>query len=107
MGFMGLNHWSESDMAADFHAKLRLSVRSMFRQELKNRANEYNTPGWLNALLIFKEYPSIASMLDKATLNKIDAEIEKDLGYLNDGAGFDLIRNFRSIRLSRSFFDKD
>ncbi len=95
---MGLGHWTESDNASDFHARLRLKIRDEFRRELKNMANEYNTPGWLNALLIFKEYPSIAKFLDAITLNRIDAEIEKDMGYLKDGEGYDLIRNFRTIR---------
>jgi len=98
MGFMGLGHWSESDNAADFHARLRLQIRNEFRKEMKNKANEYNTPGWLNALLIFKEYPSIAKFLDKKTLDAIDKEIEADLGYLKDGSGYDLIRNFRNIK---------
>lgn len=100
MGFMGLGHWVESDNAADFHHVLESAIRSAFSKELKNRANEYNTPGWVNALLIFKEYPSIAKFLDKKMLDKIDKEIEADLGYLKDGEGYDLIRNFRSIKFN-------
>ena len=100
MGFMGLGHWGESDNAADFHARLRLQIRNEFRKEMKNKANCYNTPGWLNALLIFKEYPSIAKFLDASMLKAIDNEIEKDLGYLKDGEGYDLIRNFRSIKFN-------
>ena len=100
MGFTGLSSWNDSDMAADFHARLRLKIRDEFRKELKNRANEYNTPGWLNALLLFKEYPSLVKFLDLMTLNVIDKEIEKDLGYLKDAEGYDLIRNFRTFRFN-------
>lgn len=104
MGFMGLSHYTESDNASDFHAKLRLHVRNLFREELKNKANEYNTPGWLNALLVFKEYPSLPMLLDNKTLNEIDKEIDKDHGYLIDADGYELIRNFRNIRLNKSLY---
>ncbi len=104
MGFMGLANYTESDNASDFHAKLRLAIRSMFREELKNKANKYNTPGWLNALLIFKEYPSMAQFLDLKTLDCIDEEIEKDQGYLVTDDGYELIRNFRTLRMNKHLY---
>ena len=106
MGFMGLSHYTESDNASDFHAKLRLHVRNLFRAELKNKANEYNTPGWLNALLIFKEYPSMPELLDMKTLDEIDKAIDKDIGYLTTSDGYELIRNFRTIRLNKSLYKR-
>ncbi len=94
MGFMGIKHWSESDCAADFHARLRLQIRNEFRKEITNKANEYNTPGYVNALLLFKEYPSLVKFIDAPTLKKINDGIDKDLGYLKGKDGVDLIRNF-------------
>lgn len=77
-----------------FHARLRLQIRNEFRKEIKNKANEYNTPGYVNALLLFKEYPSLVKFIDGPTLKKINDGIDKDLGYLNGKDGAALIRNF-------------
>lgn len=101
MGFMGINHWVESDNAADFHAHLQTTLNTSFRNELRNKANEYNTPGWLNALLIFKETPGLILFLDNKILDSIEEKIEKDLGYLKGKDGGDLVRNFRATRYLR------
>ena len=103
MGFMGLSNWSESDNAADFHATLTQYINSAFRKELKNEANEYNTPGWLNALLILKEHPSLVTVLSKDILRTIGNKINQDClngsrgCYLDNIEGRDLIRNFNAI----------
>ena len=55
MGFMGLNHWVESDMAADFRAGLIHDLLKATRKELKNKANEYNTPGYMNIALLIED----------------------------------------------------
>jgi len=65
MGFMGLSSWVESDGAADFRhvlqkqfekfAKyppgLKRAIREVVSLELKDMANEYNTPGMVNLAL--------------------------------------------------------
>jgi hypothetical protein len=65
MGFMGLSSWVESDGAADFRyvlqqqfkkfakdpAALKRAVREVVDLELKDMANEYNTPGMVNLAL--------------------------------------------------------
>lgn len=101
MGFMGLNDWGESDMAADFHARLRLKIREEFRRELKNEANCYNTPGWLNALLIFKEYPDLMKFLDLVTIERINKALDEDDGYLKIEGGGALVQNFKALLLTR------
>jgi len=60
---MGIEHWVESDGAADFRggllgaleqtteAKRNKAVRAVVSAELKDMANEYNTPGYINLAL--------------------------------------------------------
>lgn len=103
MGFMGLSHWVESDGAADFEYSLRKSVNAHFRKELKNEANCYNTPGWLNALLLFKSYPQFVAMLDDSVIKSIDDAIEADNAFChhkNQSLVRDyvtLVANFRKL----------
>lgn len=78
MGFMGLNNFRESDNASDFHAAIRLKIRSEVRKELENQGNTYNTPGWLNILLVLKEYPDMVKFLDGQTVRTIDNEVAMD-----------------------------
>lgn len=98
MGFMGLKHWVESDNAADFHARLSASLNKLVKDELKNKANKYNTPGYVNVLLIFKETPGIVEFIKYDTLNAINRMIENDEGYLDNADGNELVRNFYSAR---------
>jgi len=98
MGFMGIKNWVESDEAANFQYKLRRDITRMFHNELKNKANEYNTPGYVNALLIFKSYPDLVGLVHEDTLDAIDKAIDSDVGYLKGKDGAALIRNFFSAR---------
>ena len=67
MGFMGLNHWGESDNASGFVytleetlaktakeplAEQKRMIRLKVNEELRNEANEYNTPGAINIALV-------------------------------------------------------
>jgi hypothetical protein len=68
MGFMGLSSWVESDNAADFRytlqkqfekfakdpAALKRAVRAVVDNELKDMANDYNTPGMVNLALVLE-----------------------------------------------------
>ena len=113
MGFSGLSHWNESDGAADFRAVIARALNKAFKKELKNEANCYNTPGWVNALLLFKEYPSIVPLIDKDVLNYIDDRIEQDVEFSNDKKlaidFIPLVVNFRQARLKnkKSLFDEE
>ena len=63
MGFWGISHWVESDGAADFRhvllgaleqkteAARTKAVRKVISAELKDEANNYNTPGFVNIAL--------------------------------------------------------
>jgi len=52
MGFMGISHFEESDMASDVAGSIADSITDIFKEELKNEANEYNTDGALNIAMI-------------------------------------------------------
>jgi hypothetical protein len=61
MGFMGLSHWVESDGASDFRFVLqeakgnKAKLKKLIATELKDFANEYNTPGFLNVALVIAD----------------------------------------------------
>ncbi len=53
MGFMDLTIGG-SDNASDFTSEVVETVRKKCIKELKNEANEYNTPGYINVALLLK-----------------------------------------------------
>lgn len=60
MGYMGMNHWEESDGAADFvfiykKATTMAKRRKIIDTELKDFANSYNTPGSVNIALAMED----------------------------------------------------
>jgi hypothetical protein len=63
MGFMGLSHWCDSDNAADLRAFLLYNMAETLKKELTEKANEYNTPGFINVALVLE---------DKTIFGKID-----------------------------------
>jgi len=78
MGFMGIKNWVESDNAADFMDTLQRTITDLFHKELRNKANCYNTPGYVNALLIFKSYPDLVGLVHPDTLDMISMAIDAD-----------------------------
>ncbi len=98
MGFMGISHWVDSDCAADFRFTLKKEIDALFKKELKNEANEYNTPGWLNALLIFKSYPHLIHFVGDEIVDEIVTRIKSDNGYLKIKGGKDLVTRFLKLR---------
>lgn len=100
MGFMGIQNWVESDGAADFRSRLEGLIENAFNQELKDEANQYNTPGWLNILLILKSYPSLIHFMSDKTARKVAERITKDTnenGYLWHKGGKALVQNFEKL----------
>ena len=55
MGFMGLDSWVESDCAADFRSELVDTLYKQTIDELENKANQYNTPGYINVALLLED----------------------------------------------------
>ena len=48
MGYMGLDHYGESDMASGFVGTIEDAVGKLCKKELKDRGNTFNTSGWVN-----------------------------------------------------------
>ena len=48
MGYMGLDSYGDSDEAFSFVAAIEKAIGKLCKKELKNRANSYNTSGWVN-----------------------------------------------------------
>ena len=77
MGFFGLKHWGESDETADFRWSLlnalarkqagarKAAVRKLVDMELKDMANCYNTPGFINLALCLEVEGNDASSYDE------------------------------------------
>ena len=55
MGYMGLSEWKDSDNAADICFELQKAVQKVFNKEIKDKANEYNTPGPVNFGLLIED----------------------------------------------------
>jgi hypothetical protein len=56
MGFSGLNCWQDSDEAADFVGDILEPIVKRMKKELKNKSNEFNTPGYINVALFFEAF---------------------------------------------------
>lgn len=74
---MGLNHWGESDEAADFFFKISKEVDKLVKKELKNRANGYNTSGEINVALLIKDGKIDVSSLEDATIEDLLKRLNK------------------------------
>ena len=74
MGYMGLRHFNDSDMAADLASVAVSKMVNELRVGLKEKANEYNTNGPINVALFFEafivpladEYKSYSDVWDLA-----------------------------------------
>ena len=100
MGFSGIKHYGDSDCASDFRYKIRVDIGKLFYKELKDEANEHNTPGWLNVLLILKTFPDFIHFMDYKLCEKIWKRIDKDTnenGYLWHPGGKALVQNFKKL----------
>ncbi len=53
MGFMNISI-AGSDEASDFCSLVSEKIRKECKKELKNKANDYNTPGYINIALLLK-----------------------------------------------------
>ena len=76
---MGLNHWGESDGAADFvytykEATTMAKRRKLIDTELKDFANNYNTPGSVNIALAIE-----GGILRKEDLTEVQLYTLRDL----------------------------
>lgn len=54
MGYTGLEHWNESDRAADFRYTLIKNFTPLINKEIKVEDNAYNTDGCINVALIIE-----------------------------------------------------
>ena len=82
MGYFGLEHWGDSDEAADFvsvyqTAKSPKSKQNVIDKELKNFANDYNTPGSVNIALAIEDGILQTSDLNVVQLNKLRKLLKK------------------------------
>jgi len=56
MGYMGLEHLNDSDMAADLASVVMDKMFKELKKGLKEKANEYNTNGAVNVALFFEAF---------------------------------------------------
>lgn len=87
MGYMGLETYADSDMAADFHYLVKKTLPNIgktvkvFETEVKNKANCYNTPGPVNIALVIED--GILDSLTKTNKKKFRGVISEALAKLD------------------------
>jgi polyhydroxyalkanoate synthesis regulator phasin len=115
-GFMGLEHWSDSDEAAEFVDKLAKAVKKnkdineLVAKQIKRMNNEYNTSGAINVALAIEsegkdEVPKFSHLLSKDTIDDLIRRLKKqgtdDEGDIDDD--YDrMIDSVQKIRGSKS-----
>lgn len=77
MGFMGLNHWVESDNAADFRWKINSTVQKLIEKELKNLDFDYNTPGPINIALLIEGGSIVYGMITAEQTEEVLTYLKK------------------------------
>jgi hypothetical protein len=87
MGYMGLSHWGDSDMAADFHYSVEECGKDVeqavkrFMAETKEKANCYNTCGAVNIALVIED--GILDTFSSTDKKKFAVAIRKALATLD------------------------
>ncbi len=90
MGFCGLNHWVDSDMAAGTFDVLMRKILKDLHKEVKTKDNEFNTSGPENVLLImnslFRDPEIVDSYQDELAqlFQRCTRILEKDLARLKN-----------------------
>ena len=104
MGFMGLNHWQESDNAAGFQSTLvelftkygrrpvdlKKRVRMLVDIQLDDMANGFNTPGFVNVALCIEVQgvpqedldwytPEFSKLLTMAQFRRMDGLFKREI----------------------------
>lgn len=93
MGYMGLNAIGDSDMASDFVSGVMDKIAEECEKEIKNKANEYNTPGYVNITLFAEAYLMKESLYGDSrlikVLKKVLAKLEAKLAKMNKEEDWD------------------
>jgi hypothetical protein len=56
MGYMGLESWSGSDLAADAVHNALAALAKSLKKALKEKGSDFNTEGMVNVALFFEEF---------------------------------------------------
>ena len=93
MGFMGLNHWVESDNAADFRYVLIQNMLEECKKEVVHETNEYNTDGCINIALLLEDgtfdfleeydFEKFGPVFDEA-IERLDKKIDDYKAFLSE-----------------------
>jgi len=79
MGYMGLENYMASDEASDFVCTVLGSIEKDCEKQLKNKANEYNTPGYVNIALFAEAFLKNISIYSDDKLYKILEQVKNKL----------------------------
>ena len=71
MGYMGLDTIGDSDGASDFVSGVMDKIAEECEKEIKDNANEYNTPGYVNIALFAEAYLMKESIYGDSRLIKV------------------------------------
>ena len=79
MGYFGLSHYDDSDMASDFVYTIINSIADECMQEITNFNGPYNTDGYINIALFAESFLMDARLHDDSKLIKVLIEVKKIL----------------------------
>lgn len=102
---MGLSHWTESDNAADFkyvfEEKIRSEAIKLINRELKDEANEFNTPGYINVALLVEAGAITDLMMTTEQADRIIQCLERAASKWDSDLATDIKRMIRSMKKLR------
>lgn len=81
MGYFGLETFHESDMAFDLSWSIVEKVAAMLKEGLKEKGNEFNTPGCVNVALHNEAFilPCIEDYADSELIEEVLRETKDNL----------------------------
>lgn len=91
MGYMGLKHYIESDMASDFVMDIQDVIATLIKKQAKMKTNEYNTSGCVNVAMfneafilpVLRQRKAYFNLNIKSALKIAQTELVKELASAN------------------------
>lgn len=112
MGYMGLDHFNDSDSSSDFVYVVTNKIGELCEKELKDKGNPYNTSGDVNVALFAEAFLMTVKLDDESSLHKAMVScrdsLQKRLNGIEKGEDWDdkkmhvsafkrMIRNLNTI----------
>jgi putative endonuclease len=84
MGYLGLDHWGESDNASGFYYNIQESISKMVSKELKRKDNSLNTDGYINIALLLEDEVFSIRLLTHDQVYKLMDKLKENIKISKD-----------------------